>query len=589
MKAFSWFSRGVLSAVPHEIRHQEGAPIHMRTIRHIIDERAERYPDKVYLIAPETGLTLTYGQLRQDCIYLGQYLAKLGFDKGHKLSYMMGNGYQTAKLFLGAMYSGFTVAPLNLMAQPSHLEYVLEHSDTRLVFLSGDQKEKLEKAASGVKRRIQLVQVDVDAVSIEERLFTTLADEAKGERTKAKGEVETGREEEHRDVAGLRLPINSPESTPQTGKKLEMAGETEESASCFAFPEVTEEDDALLLYTSGTTGRPKGVLLSHKNMVAGGCYTAMAHDLAPEDIALCSLPLYHINGTVVTVVAPLVSGGSVVIPHRFSVSNFWQLLSDYRCTWFSLVPTIISYLHSATDLEGKNLNLEQVRFGRSASSALPPSLHKAFEEKFRIPIIETMGLTETAAPVFSNPLDQSKRKYGSPGCPFGNEAKIAGKEGKEAPRGTQGEIMIRGDNVMKGYYKAPDLTARAIEPDGWLHTGDIGYMDADGFVFVTGRIKELIIKGGENIAPREIDEAVYCHPAVLDCAAVGIPDAQYGEEIMCCVVLKPGFAVTEDEMRSHCQELLGEFKTPKLIRFMENLPKGPSGKIQRIKLRDMSE
>jgi long-chain acyl-CoA synthetase len=149
--------------------------------------------------------------------------------------------------------------------------------------------------------------------------------------------------------------------------------------------------------------------------------------------------------------------------------------------------------------------------------------------------------------------------------------------------------MIKGDNVMKGYYKAPDKTAEALEPDGWLHTGDLGYMDEGGFVFVTGRIKELIIKGGENIAPKEIDEALYKHPAVLDAAAVGIPDKDYGEEIMACVVLKPGFTTTEDELRNYCLDHLGKFKTPKMIKIMDELPKGPSGKIQRLKLRDLAE
>jgi acyl-CoA synthetase (AMP-forming)/AMP-acid ligase II len=240
-------------------------------------------------------------------------------------------------------------------------------------------------------------------------------------------------------------------------------------------------------------------------------------------------------------------------------------------------------------MEGKDLNLSQLRFGRSASSALPPSLHKAFEKKFRVSIIETMGLTETAAPVFSNPIDQDKRKYGSPGIAVGNEAKIVDKEGVELPCGTEGEIMIRGDNVMKEYYKAPDKTAEALEPDGWFHTGDLGYLDENGFVFVTGRIKELIIKAGENIAPREIDEVMYQHPAVLDAAAVGIPDEEYGEDIMCCCVLKPNCECTEEELRAHCMEHLGEFKTPKLIRVMEDLPKGPSGKIQRLKLREMEE
>jgi acyl-CoA synthetase (AMP-forming)/AMP-acid ligase II len=322
-------------------------------------------------------------------------------------------------------------------------------------------------------------------------------------------------------------------------------------------------------------------------MVAGGKYTCLAHALKPDDRALCSLPLYHINGEVVTAVAPLVSGGSVVMPHKFSCSNFWEFISEYRCTWFSVVPTIISFLVSSTQIEGKGFHLQQLRFGRSASSALPPSLHKTFEEKFNVTIIETMGLTETAAPVFSNPVDPSQRKYGSPGRAVGNIAKIIDKAGQEVPRGTQGEIMIKGDNVMKCYYKAPDKTAASIEKDGWLHTGDLGYMDADGFVFVTGRIKELIIKSGENIAPREIDEALYKHPAVQDAAAVGIPDEDYGEEILCCCVLKPDCDCTEEELRQFCRDELGAFKTPKVIKVMDELPKGPSGKIQRLKLPDM--
>ncbi len=322
------------------------------------------------------------------------------------------------------------------------------------------------------------------------------------------------------------------------------------------------------------------------NMVAGGQYTALAHRLTPKDRALCSLPLYHINGEVVTAVAPLVSGGSVVMPHRFSISGFWELISRYGCTWFSVVPTIISYLVSGTDIRGKGYHLDQVRFGRSASSALPPTLHRAFEEKFNISIVETMGLTETAAPVLSNPLDPARRKYGFPGRAVGNEAKIVDNTGREAPRGVQGEIMIRGDNVMKCYYKAPDVTTRTLEPDGWLHTGDLGSMDEEGFVFVTGRVKELIIKGGENIAPREIDEALYKHPAVLEATAVGIPDGHYGEEILACVAVKPGITVTEQELHEHCLKHLGRFKTPGKILFLPELPKGPSGKIQRLKCRE---
>lgn len=502
----------------------------MRTIRYYMEKRAEESPQKVYLFAPEPGLELTYAQLLEESVRLGKYLMKLGVSKGDKVSFMMGNGYQTAQLFLGTMYAGVVIAPLNLVAQTSQLSYVLDHSDAKVVFYTRNQKERLEAAAKAVSREILFLEVDIDAQSV----------------------VREGEE-----LHGYRLP------------------------------DVEEDDDALLLYTSGTTGVPKGVILTHKNMVAGGEYTGLAHELTPEDRALCSLPLYHINGEVVTAVTPLVTGGSVVMPYKFSTSDFWELISKYECTWFSVVPTIISYLCSATEVDGKNYRLSRLRFGRSASSALPPSLHKDFEEKFHVSIVETMGLTETAAPVFSNPMEKSKRKYGSPGQAVGNEAKIIGEDGNEVPFGTQGEIMIRGDNVTKGYYKAPDITAKTIEPDGWLHTGDLGWMDEDGFVFVTGRIKELIIKGGENIAPREIDEALYKHPAVLDAAAVGIPDEAYGEEIMACITLKPGQEVGKEEIIEHCREHLGPFKTPKLIHFLDELPKGPSNKIQRLKLPDL--
>lgn len=504
----------------------------MRTIRHYIDMQADERPEKAFMIAPEPGLTLTYRRLREDSILLGKRLAGKGLRKGDKVSFMLSNGYQAAKIFLGAMYAGLVIAPLNLQAQPSHLEYVVEHSDTKLIFFTEDMRERVEKAAWNVKRPLELMEIDNDG----ETIFPM--DE---------------------DLSGLTLP------------------------------ELTEEDEALLLYTSGTTGLPKGVILSHKNMVAGGQFTALAHGLTAGDRALCSLPLYHINGEVVTTVAPLVSGGSVVMPHKFRASTFWEMISDYGCTWFSVVPTIISYLLNTTEIRGRGYRLAQVRFGRSASSALPPALHKAFEAKFGIPIVETMGLTETAAPILSNPIDPAARKCGSPGKAVGNEVKITGTDGNEAPRMSQGEIMIRGDNVMKGYYKAPELTSRSLDPDGWLHTGDLGYMDEDGFVFVTGRLKELIIKGGENIAPKEIDEVLYKHPAVLEAAAVGIPDKDYGEDIMAWVALKPGCTATEEELRSHCLEHLGKFKTPRVIRFLDDLPKGPSGKIQRLKLRDSHE
>ena len=194
-------------------------------------------------------------------------------------------------------------------------------------------------------------------------------------------------------------------------------------------------------------------------------------------------------------------------------------------------------------------------------------------------------MTETAAPCFTNPYEPGRRKVGSPGTAFGNEAMVIDPQtGIEQPRGTPGELMLRGDNVMRGYYKDPDATAKALRPDGWLHSGDLGYMDEDGFVFVTGRLKELIIKGGENIAPREIDEALLRHPDVLEAAAVGIPDASYGQDILACVVLKPGASCPVEDLQAFALAELGRYKAPRQIRIVESLPKGPSGKVQRLKL-----
>ncbi|MEH0020674.1 MAG: AMP-binding protein [Desulfobacter sp.] len=501
----------------------------MQTIRDVIDRHAKEQPDKTVLIAPEPGLTQTFAQLKESCENFSRFLYQEGFTKGDKVSFMMGNSYQSVNIIIGAMYAGLVVAPVNLQAQPDILRHVLDHSDTGLVFTTREHKPILDKALCGVDRCIRTIVIDPD----EQEMIPS--------------------------VPGKPLPLLS----------------------------VKEQDPALILYTSGTTGLPKGVILTHKNMVASGQNVIDAHDLTCDDVALCSLVLYHINALCVTLMSTIVCGATMVVPHKFRNSRFWQLISDYRCTWFSVVPTIISYLNCGSDIAGAGYHLDQLRFGRSASSALPEALHRSFEEKFGVGIVETMGLTETGAPILSNPMDPSMRKYGSPGIAVGNQVKIVDKNGNTCPANTVGEIMIKGDNVMKEYYKAPDVTRETLTRDGWLHSGDLAYMDEDGFVFVTGRLKELIIKGGENIAPREIDDVFYKHPNVKDAAAVGIPDEHYGEEIMVCVTLKPECECTLEELEDHCARHLTRFKIPKVIRVMDELPKGPSGKIQRLKLKQV--
>ena len=342
------------------------------------------------------------------------------------------------------------------------------------------------------------------------------------------------------------------------------------------------DQHALLMYTSGTTGQPKGVVHTHTSLLAGGWTTAVAHKLTPKDRGFCVLPIYHINGLCVTLMGSLVSGGSLAMTSKFSASRFWEQAAETEVTWFSVVPTIISHLlHSNS--EPSDVVKTRLRFGRSASSALAVETQSAFEERFGVPIIETMGLTETAAQILSNPLPPGMRKIGSPGIAVGNEVRILNSDLTEAPRLHEGEIAIRGPNVMKEYLFNPEATEKTFSGD-WLRTGDLGHIDEDGYVFVTGRLKELIIKGGENIAPREIDEVLYSEPDIIEAAAFARPCKSYGETVEAAVAVKTGSGLTEQKLRALCEDRLGKFKSPDRIHFMNELPKGPSGKIQRLKL-----
>ena len=507
----------------------------MNSVRSVIDHYASEQAAAVFLVIPENDQQLHYGELKTMAESVEARLHGMGLGKGEKVAFLMNNGLWSCALFLGCMYAGRVILPLNAVSGADNLEYVIEHSDAKIVFVEAEYAEKYAGLLARVADKIQI--------------------------------IPTSRE-------------HGPD-WPAAGSQSLVADK------------ISAQDDALLIYTSGTTGKPKGVVLSHRAVVAGGNNTAIAHQLKPEDRALCVLQLYHINGQMVTVMAPLVSGGSVVMPTRFSVKEFWGLIDRWQCSWFSVVPTIVAYLLEQAQRLGEAACVSQdrayLRFGRCASAPLSPDMHRQFEAQFAVPLVETMGLTETAAQILSNPMPPAKPKYGSPGIAVGNEATIFDKQGKEAARGEPGELMIRGDNVMKEYYKNPQVTAATLRSDGWLHTGDLAYQDEDGYFFITGRLKEIIIKGGENIAPREIDETLYQHDAVLEAAAFPIADHAYGQDIMACVALKPGRQCSAEELREFCIAKLGLFKSPREISFMDELPKGPSGKIQRRKLSEAAE
>jgi acyl-CoA synthetase (AMP-forming)/AMP-acid ligase II len=494
------------------------------TVRELIDAQAAMRPEAPYALASDSDVVLTYGRLQSGCQQVSNRLDAAGVAAGQTVSVVMPNGLQTLQWLLGTMWGGRCVNPVNLLGTGEPMRYVLEHSDCQLVVVAPDWEARVRELLAAIARPIGLLVVEPD------------------------------------------LP---PDPWPAP---LEVRHA----------PAPTPQDLGLLMYTSGTTGVPKGVMLSQANLAANARAISAEHALTAHDRVLAVLPLYHINAFAVTMLAPLVEGGSLVMPPRFSAARFWAQVQERCCTWINVVPTIISYLLES-DAPEPGVTAA-VRFCRSASAALPPDHLRGFEHKFGIGVIETMGLTETVAPSFSNPLDPALRKLGAVGRASGCEACIVDPNLSPLPDGQTGELVIRGPNVMRGYYKNPEATAASFTPDGWLRTGDLGHRDGDGFFFVTGRLKELIIKGGENIAPREIDEALLRHPAVLEAAAVGIPDRHYGQEIMACVVLRPGALADEGQIREFCAGQLGRYKAPKIVRFVSELPRGPSGKVQRLKL-----
>ena len=531
------------------------------TVRELIERQAALRPQAVYAVAvngeprahrmadltahaearrkvaADTEPSLSFAQLAQACRDVSALLRAHGSRPGDTVSLILPNGLMTLQLLLGAMHGGWVVNPVNLLSQPDQMRYVLMHSDCKVVIVAPDWEARVRALLTGLERQVTLL------------VMAPHADQ---------------------------LPAMTADARTGAGHEA-IRGATHEAAP-------RPDALALLMYTSGTTGVPKGVMLTQASLAANAQAISAEHALTPSDRVLAVLPLYHINAFAVTMLAPLAQGGSLAMPPKFSAARFWAQAAASRCTWLNVVPTMISYL-----LEGGVPPPEETaryRFCRSASAALPPEHLRGFEARFGIGIIETMGLTETVAPSFSNPLEPAQRKLGSVGRASGCEARVIDAALKPVPDGETGELAIRGPNVMRGYYKNPQATEAAFTRDGWLRTGDLGHRDADGFFFVTGRIKELIIKGGENIAPREIDEALLRHPAVRDAAAVGIPDKHYGQEIMACIVLREGHAADEAALREFCVAQLGRYKTPSVFRFLGELPRGPSGKVQRLKLLD---
>ncbi len=508
------------------------AECNITTVRDLIGWAAATQPQKNYLIGPDTGQTCTYGELKQRAERLHARLAGIGLEPGDKIAFLMDNGVATAEFFLGIMYGGFVAVPLNVRAGVSQLSYSLLHSRAKVVFVANRYTDLIAAVLAGCEGAVQIIAADTE------------------------------------------------------WRRAEQTA----SAAPAILPQIAAGDAAMLMYTSGSTGQPKGAIHTHHSILAHGRNSVAAHQLTAADRSLLVLPVYHINAECVTLVPTLMSGGSVVIPQGFAVSEFWNWLHDYECTWSAIVPAIIAQLLDWRDPKSDTRAeaFKRIRFLRSSSAPLSASLHREFIEKFKLPLLQAMGSTE-AGNVFSNPVPPGVNKIGSPGLPWGFEARIIDAAGRPLPAGEPGEVLLRGDGMMQGYFEDPQATEAALDSEGWLRTGDLAYRDEDGYFFIIGRSKELIIKAGVNIAPKQIDEVLEAHPAVLEAAAVGAPDRHVGEDVIAFAVLRQDMACSERDLLSFCAQRLGDFKTPTRIHLVPDLPKGPSGKVQRLRLVEQAE
>jgi long-chain acyl-CoA synthetase len=357
--------------------------------------------------------------------------------------------------------------------------------------------------------------------------------------------------------------------------------------------DLTSDDDAIIIYTSGTTGKPKGCLLTHGNLIANARQIAEWMSFGEDDRLLTIMPLFHMNAVSVTTMTALYAGGSTVVSPKFSASRFWDIIEKYKITSFGSVATMLSMLLHKADEQSRdpksqipNPKSRSLRFAMCGSAPVPAEILKKFEETFGCLVVEGYGLSESTCRSTFNPPSEDRRP-GSCGKPIGNEMKIFDEDDHEVADGELGEIVLRGPNIFKAYYKNPEATAKAFA-NGWFHTGDIGYRDADGFFYVADRKSDMIIRGGENIYPREIDDLLYTHPAIEHAAVIGVPDQLYGEEVAAFVVLKNGSEITEEELIAFCREHLADFKCPKTIHFVDDIPKGPTGKLLKRELAQLA-
>ena len=491
-------------------------------------ELVQAAPDQATaVILPESGVWVSYSSLREQVLAMAEALGEAGIGRDQRVAIVLPNGLPSIVSFLAASIAG-TAAPLNSGYKQEEFSYYIEDTAARVLLCSPDGAEDARKAAAAAG-------IPVHAVEMDEKGFVRLAGVASNGHSNAR-------------AANGHAP-----APPQP------------------------DDVALVLHTSGSTGRPKRVPLRHKNLAASAHNIVRTYGLTSSDVSLCAMPLFHVHGLVASTISTLLSGGTVVVPSKFNPLSFWRTVRDNRVTWYSAVPTIHQLLLSRAGSE-RPAGAENLRFIRSCSASLSPELMQGLESAFGAPVLEAYGMTEASHQMCSNPLPPAAHKPGSVGPGTGVKVSIMDAQGNHLREGVRGEVVIQGPNVVAGYENNPEANASSFT-NGWFRTGDQGFLDADGYLTLTGRIKELINRGGEKIAPREIDEVLLRHPDVAEAVAFGVPHPAWGEEVAAAVVLRQ--PQKESEIIAFCKQHLAEFKCPKSLYIVTAIPRTATGKIQR--------
>ncbi len=496
------------------------------SVRALLESRVETFGEKIFLHSESDGRRYSYNEFDEAVNRTVRTLAANGIGKGDKVSLLMPNSAEYIIAYFACFKLGALAGPINSLLKAPEMAFVMEDSESKALLLNTEFLPVIETIIGELPNPVVVITFDNEREATSG--FSSLRD--------------------HLPVA----PVDS-------------------------------DDEAIIIYTSGTTGKPKGCLLTHGNLVANARQISSWLGFTQIDRLLTVMPLFHMNAVSVTTMTPLFAGGSTVVSPKFSASRFWQIISDYEITSFGSVATMLSMLlEKYPDGVPEGLKTDQLRFAMCGSAPVPAEVMKRFEETFNCLVIEGYGLSESTCRSTFNPPNE-RRRPGSCGLPIGNEMMIVDDEDREVPDGELGEIVLRGENILKGYYNNPEANARAFR-NGWFHTGDIGYKDADGYFYIADRKSDMIIRGGENIYPREIDEVLYQHPAVAAAAAIGVPDELYGEEVSAFIVLKEAAQVTEGELLAYCREQLADYKCPKSIHIVSEIPKGPTGKLLKREL-----